>query len=154
MLFYNFKRVINLDFTEKLYHIEAIAWLLFAKTIVLVFPVRRIYKYLGEMNGNVSLQLSNIDSYRADLVKISILRSGRYVPWKSVCLDQAIAAGVMLRFRNIPYRLCLGIKTDNAARKLAAHAWIECGKRILIGGRESLSFKIILSFGNDKRKTH
>lgn len=154
MLFYKIKRVLSLKFTEKVYHLEAITWLLLSKVCVLLFPIKYIYKYLGEMNRKVISQLSDVDLYKANLVRTSILRLGRHVPWKSVCLDQAIATGVMLKVRNIPYTLCFGLKTNDTEGKLAAHAWIECGTGILVGGKESLNFNIILSFGNDKRKKH
>jgi hypothetical protein len=67
-------------------------------------------------------------------------------PWMDApCLPRAIAVQAMLRRRGIASRLCLGATREAGA--LAAHAWIELGDEIVIGGAEQPRYTNIVSLG-------
>src|SRR2546423_1780428 len=54
-------------------------------------------------------------------------------PWmRALCLPRALAAQAMLRRRGVASRLCLGTARDGGT--LAAHAWIELGHEVIVGG--------------------
>jgi Transglutaminase-like superfamily len=68
------------------------------------------------------------------------------MPWiKASCLASALAAHAMLRRRGIASRLCLGVARDESA--VAAHAWIEVGRDVIVGGAEAGRFTRIAQFG-------
>jgi len=48
------------------------------------------------------------------------------VPWRAKCLEQALAAKMMLRRRKIANELYLGVKQEE--NKMLAHAWLQCEK--------------------------
>lgn len=52
---------------------------------------------------------------------------------KASCLTQALAARVLLRWCGYEARLCLGV-AHNCDRSLRAHAWLERGGRVVLGG--------------------
>ncbi len=78
-----------------------------------------------------------------------IERASRLIP-KATCLTQAITAQVMLARRGQAARLHIGVARGESA-KFEAHAWIECGNRIIIGGlgrggTETQRFTPLVSF--------
>jgi Transglutaminase-like superfamily len=67
-------------------------------------------------------------------------------PWfGALCLPRALAAQAMLRRRGIASRLCLGVARDG--EELAAHAWVELGHDIIVGGSEAPRFTRLVEFG-------
>lgn len=68
----------------------------------------------------------------ADQVTWAVRVASRYFP-RATCLTQALATQVLLHRRGYPTSLRIGV-TKEANGKLAAHAWVECQGRIVIGG--------------------
>ena len=68
-------------------------------------------------------------------------------PWmNALCLPRAMAVQAMLRRRGIASRFCLGAARDGQV--LAAHAWVELGDEIIIGGgAEQSRYTRIVSLG-------
>lgn len=65
----------------------------------------------------------------------SVEASSRRVP-RASCLTQAVAAQLLLHHYGYGSTLCVGVaKEENGAFR--AHAWVEHGGRIVIGGEES-----------------
>jgi hypothetical protein len=67
----------------------------------------------------------------------------RRLPWRCQCLEQALAAQIMLRRRNIPHTLYLGARLQQG--RLEAHAWVRCGGR-LVTGDTGENFPVVSSF--------
>jgi len=57
----------------------------------------------------------------------------RYLPGMGNCLVQAFATQAMLARRGNRARIRIGVVKDKIG-KLKAHAWVECGEKIVIGG--------------------
>ena len=70
-----------------------------------------------------------------DEIVRAVTRAGGRVP-RATCLTRAIAASVMLGRRGVPASIRFGVARD-AGGKLIAHAWVESGERIVIGGTTS-----------------
>ena len=68
-----------------------------------------------------------------DQIAFSIPLAARRVPWRADCLIQALAGEHWLRRRGIASQIVIGVKNDGPA-PLDAHAWLEAGDRIVIGG--------------------
>ena len=62
----------------------------------------------------------------------AITRAARFVPAAS-CLTQALSLQVVLGRRGLDSRLCIGVRKGKGD-KFEAHAWVERGGRVLIGG--------------------
>ncbi len=67
------------------------------------------------------------------------------VPWTSKCLDQALAAKIMLARRGIGTTVYFGVR-KNERGELAAHAWLRSGSVYVTGGRIRDDFTIINTF--------
>jgi hypothetical protein len=96
-------------------------------------PPRRIHRFgTGEI-GWVSWAIENMGAK----------------PWmKALCLPRALAAQAMLRRRGIASRLCLGVARDGVT--LTAHAWVEVGENIIVGGAEAAGFTRLTEFGGER----
>jgi hypothetical protein len=67
-------------------------------------------------------------------------------PWmNAACLPRALAAQAMLRRRGIASTLCLGVAREN--QELSAHAWLELGQSIVMGGDQAPLFSRLVEFG-------
>ena len=65
----------------------------------------------------------------------ALTRGAHFVP-AATCLTQALSMQVLLGRAGYPSRLYLGVK-KNAKNAFEAHAWVECGDCIVIGGDSS-----------------
>jgi len=75
----------------------------------------------------------------------AVTRAARFVPGAS-CLTQALSLQVLLARRGLHSRLCIGVR-KGAASAFEAHAWVERGGRVLIGGEDTARSQ---SSGRDK----
>jgi Transglutaminase-like superfamily len=84
-------------------------------------------------------------SGESDWVSWAVETAGASRWMNARCLSRALAAQSMLRRRGITSRLCLGVvRRDNA---LIAHAWVEVGREVILGGAEARRFRKIAEFG-------
>jgi Transglutaminase-like superfamily len=75
----------------------------------------------------------------------AVLTVSRYLPWRSVCFDQAVAAHEMLRRRGIPADLVYGVRSSQQG--LDAHVWLRLADgRIVLGGETAPLFQSIALF--------
>lgn len=74
----------------------------------------------------------------------AVMAASRYVPRAGVCLTQALAAQTMLARRGHPALLRIGVVKDEE-RRLQAHAWLESGGEVVIGGAANLERFVPLS---------
>lgn len=65
----------------------------------------------------------------------------------ALCLPRALAAQAMLRRRGIASRICLGVVRENDA--VTAHAWVEIGRQMIVGGAAAGGFTKIAEFGGE-----
>jgi hypothetical protein len=74
--------------------------------------------------------------------------AARRAPWRSECLEQAIAAKAMLRRRGIASTLYLGMARD----PVTAHAWLRVGDLNVTGGRDVDRYTVVASFADLDRR--
>ena len=67
-------------------------------------------------------------------------------PWRSKCLEQALAAKAMLRRRGVPNTLYLGVaRGENGVE---AHAWLRTGTVHVTGGRDTSRYGVVSTFAD------
>jgi hypothetical protein len=110
---------------------SAAASIVKARLVLMFVPVRKI---LQPVAPSASAQ-------ETDTAKISwaIETAGRIVPAGTNCLVRAIAGREMLARRGISSRIRLGVAKDSPDL-LRAHAWLECGDRIITGEGEHRNY--------------
>jgi hypothetical protein len=112
------------------------AWVLLvaARLMCRVVPFRRIYKVAGH-SAALATPSGAIDKIQP--IREAVDWATARVP-RSTCLTRALAAGILLRFAGLPYRLVIGV-AKQANGPLAAHAWVTSGENIVTGNLPDLS---------------
>lgn len=80
---------------------------------------------------------------RVQRVKWAIGVAARLLPWKPVCLPQAVTAQWMLHRRGIQSTLYLGTDPNN---QYAAHAWVRAGRIVVTGGDDPRRYTVVSTF--------
>ncbi|WP_371998949.1 lasso peptide biosynthesis B2 protein (plasmid) [Tistrella mobilis] len=125
---------------QRLLVIEAAFCLALAVTSVKLIPFRRLAAWSSRRPEGARLMppdTTDLNVLRADPDWRQSWRIGRLVavaarkvPFKAVCLPQALAGQSMLRRRGVPVEIVYGVKRDTETGGIAAHAWLEyrgCG---------------------------
>lgn len=118
---------------------EAILYIGMARVVLMILPFKRVAQQLGELVGPgdtraalASKRQSADDAIIAADIGWTVARVAGQMPFKAVCLQQALAAHAMLRRRQIPSILHLGSGRDDTG-KLIAHAWLDAAGTAVTG---------------------
>lgn len=113
--------------------VEAAAMLSFATLLLRILPFRRVARLVGrvEAAGETSLPPPADAPVRA--VGRAVEAAARRLPWRPLCLPQALAASLMLRRRGVPSALHIGVAMGEG-RKFQAHAWLVAAGGVVCGG--------------------
>jgi len=120
---------------------EATVMLATARMAVSWLPASRVLAWAGR----APRRINRFSQDEVGWVTWSVETIGDKQWMKALCLPRALAAQAMLRRRGIASRLCLGVARDGEA--LAAHAWLELGREIVVGGAETPRFQRLVEFG-------
>lgn len=129
-------------------------WLIYASILARIIPLRWFSSLLGDFKpARLSADKAcpaggeeiNIDSKQLELIlvlKKSIRRIKKTLPWKVKCFEEAIAAKKVLEKYKINSILYLGVD-KNKEKKLIAHAWLKVEKDVVIGKKGSDKFVVV-----------
>jgi len=121
--------------------VEAALWLALARLIVVLVPFRHIAPWLrrhpdaAPAHPALPLQVGR-----------AVATAARHVPWRAVCLPQAIAAKAMLACRGQGAALHLGARIDDRG-DIRAHAWLSCQGQIVVGRAGLAGMTALTQFG-------
>jgi hypothetical protein len=128
-MFNKLKRLYPMSGPERRLIGEAAMFLALARLLILFVPFGRLAPYLSHQPKDCDDQ---IDPSLPPRVRRAVMTAARNVPWKAVCLPQAMAAKFMLARRGCASRLHLGVGKNEAAA-LMGHAWLEAGNIVIVG---------------------
>ncbi len=128
--------------------VEAGFWLGIARLAILVLPFRWIAPGLGRHMARSPEETGAAPAELLDRISWAVTTASRHLPWDCLCLAQAMAGKAMLKCRGVPCTLYLGLAKGSEAQ-LQAHAWLQCGERILTGQRGMTGFTVIATFAGD-----
>src|SRR5580704_7226975 len=121
----------QIDHRRRALLVEAVAYLLAARLALIFIPFPRLARHLGTFvpptdprAAQAAAQTAPEQTRLAEDIGWAVTRAARYVPFKAVCLPQAMAARVMLRRRGVPSVMHFGA-TKGADKPLDAHAWLD-----------------------------
>ncbi len=114
---------------------------------LLCLPYRIVRRIVDRTSAWTAKYVIDVDRYQRELVW-AVKTCGRYLLGDKPCLPEALAVQWFLRRRGIDTHLNIGVKKD-AVEGFTAHAWIEQGGRIIIGGdMSSVHFKRMNTIGS------
>lgn len=120
---------------------EAAFTLIIARLAVWILPPAWIFAWVNRPLRHTRRFAT--DEARWVAWSIETLGAKRWM--NDLCLPRAVAAQAMLRRRGIISRLCLGVACDDGA--FSAHAWIEIGHDVIVGGKDTARFTRVTRFG-------
>jgi len=136
-------RFLRLSHAERALLLEAVVGLTAAGVLLRLFAFRRLAPRLGQHQAESPTVSDPASIAAADRIREAIDIAARRLPWKPVCLPQAVSAQWMLRRRGIASTLYLGI---NPSSDYDAHAWVRAGRMIVTGGPRPEGFVVVSTF--------
>ena len=131
---------------EKLLLCEAVILLLLSGLCVKIIPFKGIYSFLQRHFSYVKIDGYEVSNCAGDAIERSVLRAAKGLPWKNLCLTQAIAAFIMLRRRGIPAVMLTGVKVLKNS-SLSAHAWVNTNEEASKKNSTNSDFTVVLKIG-------
>lgn len=136
-------RFARLEGADRARLVEAVALLAAAGVLLRLLPFSRLAPRLGRHMAESAPVENPAATSGAERVQWAVETAARHLPWKPVCLPQAVAAQWMLRRRGIPSTLYLGV---DPGHEYDAHAWVRVGQTIVTGGPRPDRFTVVSSF--------
>ncbi len=141
------QKLFQLSWHEKLLLFEALLYLIIARTALLI-PFNHLAPFLGkQFPANQIQMMTGLPAAVAQKIGWSVEVMSTRTPWESACLAQAIAAKLMLKRRGIKSLMYLGMKKEERGNFMA-HAWLQSGNEIILGGANSETFSILSAIGD------
>lgn len=136
---------------ERFLLIEAFFLLGLARFLVLTLPFKWLARTIGTHMNEAGPDINDNDFRLARLIGQAVRSAASNTPWESVCLPQAVVCQWMLKRRNIPGTVYLGVAINKTIPdKLSAHAWLRCGRSLLTGADGHRQFTVVSTFSTDK----
>lgn len=126
--------------------LETVLTLAVARVIVLLIPFRFYSRAMGR-DGESSAETIAPDVVHR--VSRAIESASRHTPWRSKCLEQALAAKAMLRRRRLSNTLYVAVARDAA---LEAHAWVRSGDICVTGQAELDRYTVVARFADEAKR--
>lgn len=136
-------QLIRLPGPERADLLEALALCTAASVLLKVVRFSRVAPRLGRHMAESPPHQPGATGSQVSRVGWAIATAAKILPWKPMCLPQAVTAQWMLRRRAIPSTLYLG--TD-PSQNYDAHAWVRVGGVIVTGGPQHRRFAVVSSF--------
>ena len=125
------RRFGQLDNRRRALLAEAVACLLAARLALIFIPFPRLARRLGAFVPPADTRVAQTGAGTApDQARLAedigwvVTRAARHVPFKAVCLPQAMAARVMLKRRGVKSVMHFGA-AKGTEKPLDAHAWLD-----------------------------
>jgi Transglutaminase-like superfamily len=125
------RRFGQIDRRRRVLLAEAVACLFVARLALIFVPFPRLARRLGTLvppadprAAQLRMAIGPGAARRAEEIGWAVTRAARYVPFKAVCLPQAMAARVMLKRHGIKSVMHFGA-AQGKDKPLDAHAWLD-----------------------------
>jgi hypothetical protein len=132
--------------------VEAALWLLAARIALLAIPFPTLARRIGvfvapsdERVTQVGRGRTDDDVRLAEEIGWATVSAARHVPFKAVCLPQAMAARIMLRRRGVASVLHFGA-AKGKEKAIDAHAWLDAAGVEVTGYPVAAQFSEIACF--------
>jgi hypothetical protein len=124
-----FVRLTALRSTERHLLLQAVPLVLAVRLLLWVLPSPVIIRWVRRLAG--ARRAGAAPTAPIATVVWAVEAASRLIP-RASCLTQAVAARLLLHRSGYDSQLCVGV--GGASGRFTAHAWLERGGRVLIGG--------------------
>ena len=137
-------RFLSLSAAERNRTLEAVLYLLVVRLVFGVLPFARALRLLAISRADPGNGV--VAAEEAGAVGRAVGLAARHVPFRAACLQQAFAALLMLRRRDLAATVYLGLARDSGGQGLEAHAWSRSGGVPVTGGAAARRFATVATF--------
>jgi hypothetical protein len=109
-----------------------------------LLPFQTLRRLLAKVAKTLS-GLGETDLSSTERIAGTVTVASRYIPGVSICLIQALTTQTMLARHGYPALLRIGVKHEEG--RFQAHAWVESGGKVIIGGTELERYTPLLALG-------
>lgn len=144
------RRGLSLPAAEQRLAVEGLALLAVSRTVLALLPFRIAMRWLG-LRLDCGIGMATDDGEGAAvspavlLVGDAVRRAASVAPFRAVCLQQAVAAALMLRRRGHAAQVHFGVTRDPDGN-IIAHAWSRCQGKLVTGGQQMPHYQPISVF--------
>jgi len=143
------KRYFGIEKTERKILNRTFFWLIYAYILVRIVPLRWFSSLLGEFrvvkeehDKENGFYLSDSQLKLIRILKRSIRRLKKKLPWKVKCFDEAIAGKKVLEKYGLKTMLFLGVAKETETN-LKAHAWLKYDRVFITGERGYNNYTVV-----------
>jgi hypothetical protein len=129
----------HLDGVRRTLLIRAGWWLSIASAAVALIPFNRAIR-LG------CVRVPRARKTSVDDLVWAVEAASRYLPWRTMCIEQGLAAQRMLRADGIAAVLHYGVRHHPESGDLEAHVWVTVNERSIIGGKQAPRFAQVATY--------
>lgn len=141
------RRIVDASWRDRALLAETAAWLALMRLAVLILPFHAIAAVLGTHMEESDPTARPEDVELGRRIGWAIGAVSARVPWRTKCLEQALAGKAMLRLRRIPNTMYLGVaRAEDRESPLDAHAWLRTGTLHVTGGARSERYAVLSTF--------
>jgi len=131
------------------YCVELFYDLLICKILIVFFPFRFYAKTFGTAHYETFFFEPHYAKKMLSSIKIVSRKIPPFLPWKSKCLDQAMAAQRMLKRRGLATTLYFGFTKNKNTGTINAHAWVRSGSFWITGYQPGTQFTTVGIYSTD-----
>lgn len=140
-------RFVRMPQHERQLLLQALGALAALKVLAWVLPQRRLQALTGRRPSASGAPRGGPAGHAPRDVGVAVERAALLVPGAG-CLPQALATQWLLHRRGDAAVLRVGVARDGDA--LLAHAWVECGGEVVVGGAQAAAYQVLARPGRVK----
>src|SRR5271170_3918616 len=131
-----FRKFVRLSRADRRAVIEAATVCAVTKLLLVTMPYRIVDSLTAEISRGAGDRSLEFNREEIDRLIRAVNAAGRFIPGAKNCLVRAISAKVILGRRGYSTNVRFGVKKQEGGT-IGAHAWLEGGGRVVIGGFEA-----------------
>lgn len=126
--------------------VEIIVLLATARAMILLLPFRWLKRTMGDVGAATSaiaepmVPVDEPASHQARQIGREIFLMSKRMPFKAVCLPQAMTGRWMLACRNQNSQIFIGARRGEDGSSIDLHAWLMTSGQCILGERERRGF--------------
>lgn len=144
------RKLLSLSSGERRLLAKSALWLSIVRLMLWVLPFPSQRSLLARLERPTTRESEN-DPLLPERIAWAIELASRYIP-RASCLTQSVAAKILLHRAGYAAELHIGVAKDDNGR-FEAHAWVENGERVLIGGCQLEQYTPLYTFDGLKTAT-
>ena len=117
-----------------------------------LLPFQTLKRLLDSVS-RASPESHRSNQFPSDHIAWAVITATPFVLGDKTCLTQALAAQLLLKRRGYPASLRIGVG-QTTEKELVAHAWVESGDRVVVGGGDLSRYTPLPAFDEKQRQAH